>query len=449
MRVESLLRQPKPADFAYANGAGVVDVPLADDWCDGADASASAVTVEIVRGKPAAELEDDWHDLVRRADAPNVFMQPRILRAAPPDCRIVSLLAWEPRSRGRRLAGFWGFSIGRPHPSLLPISALRAPATDHAYLSAPVIDRNRLESTLHAMLGAIADAPDLPKFIALESMSGSGATYQALLRVLAERQSQFCRLEAKNRPLLMAGPNAASYLEKALSGSSRKKLRQHRRRLAEKGRLETTVVRAVPDVQRVFEAFLTLESKGWKGRRGTAILCCPDEAAFARDFVTDLAEAGEAAIYALELDGRPVSMQVVLRAGEAAYTWKTAYDEALSDFSPGMLLFEDYSKAFLADPSIAFADSCAYDDTGYMAAWTERKVIADLWIDTRRGGSVAFRAAAGLQRAYLPLREAAKQAYLGSPLMQMPLRGAKTLRQILRKRADKTRPASDHFVRAI
>ena len=52
-------------------------------------------------------------------------------------------------------------------------------------------------------------------------------------------------------------------------------------------------------------------------------------------------------------------MQIVLRAGPTAFTWKTAYDEALRDFSPGMLLLEDYTAAFLADPSIATVDSCS------------------------------------------------------------------------------------------
>jgi Acetyltransferase (GNAT) domain len=69
--------------------------------------------------------------------------------------------------------------------------------------------------------------------------------------------------------------------------------------------------------------------------------------------------SGEAFIHALELDGRPVSMQVVLRAAPAAFTWKTAYDEALGDMSPNRL-FEDYTQAFLENDQIDSVDSCAY-----------------------------------------------------------------------------------------
>ena len=102
----------------------------------------------------------------------------------------------------------------------------------------------------------------------------------------------------------------------------------------------------------------------------------------------------------------------MLRSGAAAFTWKTAYDEQFRDFSPGMLLLEDYTAAFLADKSIAYVDSCSLDDAGYMSAWTERQSVADLWIDARRGGSLEFGALSRLQRSYRDLRTAAKHAYL-------------------------------------
>jgi len=100
------------------------------------------------------------------------------------------------------------------------------------------------------------------------------------------------------------------------------------------------------------------------------------------------------------------------RAGAAAFTWKTAYDEQFQDFSPGMLLLEDYTTAFLADKSIAYVDSCAHDDSGYMSAWIERQAVADLWIDARRGGSLAFRVLSGSQKRYRDARAMTKSAYL-------------------------------------
>jgi hypothetical protein len=76
-----------------------------------------------------------------------------------------------------------------------------------------------------------------------------------------------------------------------------------------------------------------------------------------------------------------------------------------------MLLLEDYTAAFLADDSIAFADSCSHDDTGFMAAWTERQAVADIWIDARRGGSRTFRTLSALQERYRDARRYAKPTY--------------------------------------
>jgi CelD/BcsL family acetyltransferase involved in cellulose biosynthesis len=128
--------------------------------------------------------------------------------------------------------------------------------------------------------------------------------------------------------------------------------------------------------------------------------------------VAGLAQRGEASVHALYLDGKPVAMQTVLRAGSTAFTWKTAYDEVMHDYSPGMLLLEDYTKAFLADARIARVDSCAYDESSFMAAWRERQAIAQVWIDARRGGSPGFGALCRLQKAVLRLRASAKQHYL-------------------------------------
>ena len=105
-------------------------------------------------------------------------------------------------------------------------------------------------------------------------------------------------------------------------------------------------------------------------------------------------------------------MQIVLRSGPAAFTWKIAYDEDLRDFSPGMLLLEDYTAAFLADDSVAFVNSCTYDENSFMSVWTEREAIANLWIDARRGGSLAFELLWRAQKSYCGLRAMVKKAYL-------------------------------------
>lgn len=381
-------------------------------------APSSRLAVEVANAPRLAQMRMQWTDLLGRADVPNVLMDPAMVQAAAdiyPQSQSQALLVWKTLVGGQRqLVGLWAFSIGRPAQSALPIQMLTIPPGPHRYLATPVIDRDCLDETLDAMLDALSADPKLPKIAALDAMSTESPTMEALARVLAARGSPPCVLEQFCRPKLASALDGKSYLEKALSSSSRKKLRQHRRRLAEKGTLSNAILSDPDDVARALEDFMHMEAAGWKGRQGTALLNDLGSAAFMRKSIVGMATRGCASIHALYLDGRPISMQIVVRAGSAAYTWKTTYDEQYRDFSPGMLLLEDYTVAFLADKSIAYVDSCSHDDSGFMSAWTERQAVADIWIDARRGGSVAFWLLSTLQKRYRDARALAKDAYLAA-----------------------------------
>jgi CelD/BcsL family acetyltransferase involved in cellulose biosynthesis len=388
----------------------------------GATAPATAVpdvektiSVEIACAGRLADIRADWTDLLGRAAEPNVFMDPALMAAAhdaDSDGGHRALLAWKTVDGRKRLVGLWAFSVGRPRRSMLPLPVMRVPAFSHSYLATPVIDRDGLDETLDAMLDGVSASHVLPKIMSLDTMGTGGATYEALVRVLTARGSAPCVFEEVQRPKLASELDGKGYLEKALSSSTRKKLRQHRRKLSEKGALTSSITTEPEAVRKAVEEFLAMEASGWKGRQGTAIASNEAEAAFMRGAMATLAEHGSAVVHSIYLDGKPVSMQIAARAGVAAFTWKTAYDEAFHDFSPGMLLLEDYTAAFLADKSISFVDSCSFDDTGFMSAWQERQTVADIWIDARRGGSLEFRALGGLQKAYRDARAAAKAAYL-------------------------------------
>ena len=363
------------------NGVHALVGPAPVDARNGDTASAAVraagIAVDYVTGARLDALADGWRDLAGRADAANVFMSPALLAAANaayPDRSIGALAA----HADGRLVGLWGFAQTRAPQSPLPLTVLAAPPAPNAYLAAPVIDRDLLAPVLDAFLTFIAGSAGLPKIVALDAMATDTATHAALERVIAARGGMMHVFARAQRPKLASSLDAKAYFEQAMSASSRKKLRQHRRRLGEKGALESIVVTEPDGVVRAFEDFLALEAAGWKGRQGTALISDAADAQYTRGMVAALATQGEAEIHSLTLDGKPVSMQVLLRSGRTAFTWKTAYDEALHDFSPGTLLFEDYSARLLADATVDAVDSCSFDDKGYMASWQERGDIATL-----------------------------------------------------------------------
>ena len=359
-----------------------------------------------------AELEPHWCDLIGRADVCNVFLHPALVRTAAQSYAaetIRACLAWMRVGGGRQLVGVWAFATARPRQSVLPAIVLNSPPFPNAYLATPVLDRRLLDEAWSAMLDRLAEDPALPKLAVLEAMSIDEATMAALARVLAARHSRMWLMASAPRPKLASDLDPKQYFEQALSSSSRKKLRQHRNRLAKQGRLAHAIARDPASIDGALEKFLQLEAKGWKGRNGTALLCNPRDAAFARAAVGVLAREGCASMHTLSLDARPLSMQIILQCGAAAFTWKTAFDEEFSDFSPGMLLFEDYTAALLADPGVAYVDSCAYDSDSFMAAWTESQCIGNVWFDVRAGGSLRTEILACAQMGYRALRDIAKE----------------------------------------
>ena len=209
--MEQALNSPGPDAFVMPDAVGdQPDRQFGVDWLSAGKhgATAAGVQVEIFQGQFSAAFDRHWNNLLSRADVPNVFMHPGVLRAAGARAAAdgFACLGKGPgRKASRRACGlsrsanricrcFRSALCARRRPIMLTCRRRLSIAT----ISTP---------TLHAMLDAIAEAPDLPKFVALESMSGEGRTYEALIRVLQERQSRFCRLDAKSARCLSPAPN--------------------------------------------------------------------------------------------------------------------------------------------------------------------------------------------------------------------------------------------------
>jgi hypothetical protein len=297
-------------------------------------------------------------------------MEPAVLvaaQAAEPGTPIKVLLAWRsgPSGRelaGRELVGAWAFAeTGRV------LRRLTTPAAPLAALAAPVIRADCVEAVLESFFAALA-ASSLPKILELKAMPDEGPVRDALARVVARRRCDNIVEERRRRAVLRSNLDGAAYLEASISGSRRRKLRQLRSRLGRQGEVSYRRATDPAAVAAATEDFLALEARGWKGRRGTALASDRRLTDFTRAVMAGLAKDGLASVSWLALDGRPVSMGVVLRSGPTA--------------------------AFLADPAIAEVDSCASAEFGIMAeVWRERRAVADVHLDVRPGPSLRFRAA--------------------------------------------------------
>jgi len=152
-----------------------------------------------------------------------------------------------------------------------------------------------------------------------------------------------------------------------------------------------------------------LEAAGWKGRERTAMVVDRYRAAFAREAVHGLAEQDLCRIHSLTLGGKLIASLIVFVEAGVAYTWKTAYDENYSVFSPGTLLMIEVTKQHLDDPNIEQTDSCAVPDHPVMARlWSERKPIGTLVIGMTPATDRITRQAASQLHLYQETRNFAR-----------------------------------------
>jgi CelD/BcsL family acetyltransferase involved in cellulose biosynthesis len=91
----------------------------------------------------------------------------------------------------------------------------------------------------------------------------------------------------------------------------------------------------------VFTKFLELEHSGWKGRNGTSILSDPANTAYHCEIARLAADAGQLAMYSLELNGEPIAMHFGLIIANGYSVPKLAYAEQLAEYAPGHLLVWD------------------------------------------------------------------------------------------------------------
>jgi CelD/BcsL family acetyltransferase involved in cellulose biosynthesis len=388
-------------------------------------ASGSTDHIEVSSVSAAEFARDDarFRDLIGRAAQPNVFMEPALLAAAeaadPDRLCIRVLLAWKIIGHQRTLVGSWAFAVRRDG-----IARLVSPAAPLAALATPVIDGGCLDNVLEAFLDAVARDPQLPNLMELDAVDNDGPIAAALRRVLSRRHAAAADVDARQRAQLISPLDGNSSLDRVLSTSRRARLRYYRRRLEKLGEVRHVVHETAPEVERGFEAFLELEAAGWKGRRGSAILSDERVARFARAAVAGLAANGLASISALYVEGRPVSMCVILKSGRTAYTWKIAYDESMGLFSPGQLLLENDTAWFLEHPELDRVDSTSARDVGIFAElWAERKLVVNLIVDARCASPLAARAAV-----------LALAAFRLTSMLKARLRARERLAQMLRYR---------------
>lgn len=268
----------------------------------------------------------------------------------------------------------------------IPLPALVS-AHPYGTLCSPLLDR---DSPVEAATRLLQQAREAGAHaLVLNDVALDGAAMNALGQVLTRDGLKPRVLSSYIRASLDATQDGETLLREALGAKKLKELRRQRHRLEEHGPVVFDVARKPDEIRPALETFLELESGGWKGKRGTALVQHAGDASFIRRAVPALAETAQCEIVTLRAGTIPVAAGIVLRHQDRAFFFKLGIDERFAKYSPGVQLTLDLTRHLCADPAIASADSTASADHPMInPIWRGRFAIGDVLIPLRRNDPV-------------------------------------------------------------
>ncbi len=319
------------------------------------------------------ELRRRWQALAEAASTPNPFFEPWYL--------VPALESFDPDNR----IGLFTVEIGDKLLGLMPLQTVmrygRYPLPNlttwqhpNAFLGVPLV-RAGCEILFWRALLDWADGQPRALFLHLPAMPLEQPLTQALFDFASTTSRTAALVMREQRAMLHSPLTPDGYLERALTGKKRKELRRQHARLAEQGDLATSRHDDATAIDTWVEDFLALENGGWKGKAGSAMASAPQTASLFRSALAQAATLGKLERLSITLDGRPIAMLANFLTAPGSFSYKTAFDEVYSRFSPGVLLQRE-NLALLNRPDISWCDSCAVPDHPMIdSLWTERRPI--------------------------------------------------------------------------
>lgn len=354
--------------------------------------SGTGTTVEVLTDAAAlAALIPDWEELAAQAAQPNPFYEHWMLLPA--------LEAYG--SAGLRCIAVWEDGVlGALFPMRfvrryrgLPISALCSWRHRNMMIGTPLVREKSAAKCLSALL-AQAGAP----VVEFELIASEGPFYAALTEAAPPAAFSWFVRDAYARAVLSRERDPRQRYNSNLKSN----LRRWEARLRAAGELNPVSFGTGDDLDRWLADFMRLEASGWKGNSGTALACRDDDRRFVAAVLPEAFRRGQLRITGLDLGGKALARHIMISAGEGAFTFKIAYDEAYANCAPGIVAEADNVRQFMAAPGPRWLDSnTAPESKNYARVWKDRRTIQTIGIGVRSAGRLAL--------AALPLIRVAKR----------------------------------------
>ena len=318
-----------------------------------------------------------WNQLAKSATWRNLAMEsnyllPALNHLADKSVRVLVVEAFSESSvETKRLIGL--LPVCPTSVYGMPVSAVEIWNHDQCLDCTPLIEKGKATeawNSIFTFLGSQGFG-----MLNLENVLATGEISDSLHQVANQRNAATFNRDRFERASFQPDDSTAdsdSYKAKFTSKSLRKNMQRLGRRLAQAGDLTVQLEDANSDFDALAEEFLALEASGWKGRDQTALKSRKSTREFYKALISMSAEAGKARFTTIRLDGNPIAMLSDLQSGSIVCSYKTAFDETFSSYSPGVQA-ELHNLDFLIRDSITLADSCTSPDNAMLnRAWGQR-----------------------------------------------------------------------------
>ncbi|MCC5978237.1 MAG: GNAT family N-acetyltransferase [Salinarimonas sp.] len=289
------------------------------------------------------------------------------LAGGPKPGRLVGLLPY--LSRGERIG--WRRSTANYTSPYLPCGT-------------PLIARDAPAGWADTLVDALI-AHGRP--VILKHVPVSGPLGEALLAAIRAQNLPWQPLDPFERPVATPAESYDAFIRRAYGRNRRKSLKRLRNALGAEGTLTVASGTDPQDCAAAVETFLALEAGGWKGEHGTALAQRRATTTMLEQLFAAANQSGRRRVDRLLLDGRTIAISMSLVQDGTAFLWKTAYDESLRRYAPGIVLEDAIVQALHAEPDLNGLDSCTLTASPLQDLYDERLAISDIVMASGRGAT--------------------------------------------------------------
>ncbi len=211
-------------------------------------------------------------------------------------------------------------------------SEARSLANAHTPAFAPIsVDETALRAVLEASVAAA------PGSLVIGPLPADHPAVELLATASRHARRLTWIAPAHDSPVVDLAGGAEAHRQR-LARDTRRELERLRRKVEREHDARFDVLVQPADLDAALARGFELESSGWKGRRGTAILSSPATSAFYHGLARRLAAQGALRLSTLDVGGQAVAFDFGIVSDGALWIPKGGYDETFRRYAPGLLL---------------------------------------------------------------------------------------------------------------